>query len=501
MTWARLASLVTLTVLFALAIAYVRREGASRNLAEVVSVAIEAGPVADTPPLTDAAEEAPRKEESSHARDKSAGGQEGKDGQHGDKHGGKAALPVPGSGAIVAAGALAKLGDRLAENLVLPHGLVHASDATCYSFNADPTRCAPHWVIIGALKCGTTSVYAWLAKHPNVAVLGPMKEDDIEEETDARMIDRPLQFKETGFFNGRVKSDMAVKPYLRYFPTIHPGDGRLTGEGSVGYIFNHASPEQLKDFLPRARYILLLRDPIERVFSRFQHTSTLYLTDRSHRIELARLFNVTAQEGATQFAIHASPSLVLPSLRSVQACLDKESSDDYVQISMCWKRSATCPKTPRPSPGRDQGDGPLPITSIVARFPSLLQTLCALKSVEHSVYYVQVAHWRKHFPAELLGIFRSEDLFRDGAKTMARIASFVGLPEIDWAPITNTKYNVLRDAAGVVTMVPEKAVVATKYPFPPEVREAMTSFYKPTVLALEHVTGMTFLDVWLQEDQ
>jgi len=106
----------------------------------------------------------------------------------------------------------------------------------------------PHFIIIGAMKAGTTSLYHYLKRHPEVAMSG---------------------VKETNFFLER-NFPRGLEWYRRQFPD----DGRIKGEASTNYTKYPAQrgvPGRIYRTLPGVRLIYVLRDPIARVVSHVHH--------------------------------------------------------------------------------------------------------------------------------------------------------------------------------------------------------------------------------------
>ena len=118
-------------------------------------------------------------------------------------------------------------------------------------------RALPDFVIIGAAKAGTTSLYAWLGEHPCVA---------------------PASTKEVHFFDYNYYR--GEDWYRSHFPprselaALRAGQGApcLTGEASPPYISHQWAPQRLAKLLPDAKLIVTLRNPIERAYSQFQMT-------------------------------------------------------------------------------------------------------------------------------------------------------------------------------------------------------------------------------------
>ncbi len=111
-------------------------------------------------------------------------------------------------------------------------------------------RPLPDFLVIGAQKAGTTALYAYLRWHP--AITGP-------------------SWKEVSFFDRHWWRDEAW--YRGHFPLR--SRGRLVGEASPSYLFHPLAPERARAVVPNARLIALVRDPVDRAYSQYQHEVAL----------------------------------------------------------------------------------------------------------------------------------------------------------------------------------------------------------------------------------
>ncbi len=118
-----------------------------------------------------------------------------------------------------------------------------------------PLYALPDFVIIGTMKGGTTSLFAYLRKHPQVI---------------------PAQTKEVHFFDEQYAEGVAW--YRMQFPSYaqkywHRLNGRrcITGEASPYYLFHPDVPQRMQAVLPKVKLITLLRNPIDRAYSHYQH--------------------------------------------------------------------------------------------------------------------------------------------------------------------------------------------------------------------------------------
>lgn len=107
----------------------------------------------------------------------------------------------------------------------------------------------PNFLIIGATKCGTSSLHAYLKSHPQI-LLSFKKE---------------LQFFSRNF-------DLGLDWYLAHFPPICDRPEFITGEASPGYFHINDTDRHLFESFPNMKLVLLLRNPVDRAYSEYyQH--------------------------------------------------------------------------------------------------------------------------------------------------------------------------------------------------------------------------------------
>ena len=108
----------------------------------------------------------------------------------------------------------------------------------------------PNLIIIGAMKCGTTSLHFQLHRHPEIAM---------------------SRSKELNFFVESRNWKRGPAWYAARFPS----GTAIRGESSPSY--SHAAkfpgvPARMHSVVPDARIVYMVRDPIERVISHWIHT-------------------------------------------------------------------------------------------------------------------------------------------------------------------------------------------------------------------------------------
>jgi hypothetical protein len=121
-------------------------------------------------------------------------------------------------------------------------------------------RPLPDFLVIGAQKCGTTALYAYLRWHPQIT--GPAWKE-------VSYFDRHYRRGE-GWYRGQFPST----PRL-WLAGRRSGRTPLVGEASPSYVLHPSAPERVRALLPDARLVLLLRDPVDRALSHYHHEVAL----------------------------------------------------------------------------------------------------------------------------------------------------------------------------------------------------------------------------------
>jgi hypothetical protein len=211
-----------------------------------------------------------------------------------------------------------------------------------------PVRVMPDFLFIGGNRCGTTTLYRNLCDHPCVA---------------------PSVRSEVLFFD--LKFANGLLWYKTHFPTfVYKNLTKLhrrhflTGEGTTYYIFHPRAPQRIRETLPKAKLIVLMRNPVDRAYSQYHQ-------------KIRRGREILSFEDA----IEAEP-------RRLEGEREKMLADkNYVSIHH-----------------RDH--------SYLAR----------------GVYVDQLRHWMTLFPKEQMLILRSEDLRVRPAELFKQTLKFLELP-------------------------------------------------------------------------
>ena len=226
----------------------------------------------------------------------------------------------------------------------------------------------PDFYIIGFAKCGTTSLFEYLISHPNIH---PPKGKEIDFFD--RLYSRGINWYKVGF------------PFTiqKFIEKVFFRKKFLTGEATPRYIEHPHAINRIKQTTPNAKFIILLRNPIDRAFS--QHN-----------------MNVKNDYEINNFndALKEEP-------RRISNRIEKMTND---------------------------------IT-----YYSWNYDLYAY--LEHGLYVDKIKRWMEVFPKEQFLIIQSEEFFKNPSKTYNDVLKFLGLPSHDlktYEPIRKQKKSILK---------------------------------------------------------
>ena len=223
----------------------------------------------------------------------------------------------------------------------------------------------PHFILIGAQKSGTSSMFSYLKQHPQII--------------------RPI-FKEPYFFDRHYQRGLSW--YGCNFPsqgTICRLDDRigqphLTFEATATYVFDENVPDRIARDLKTRKFILLLRNPVERAISAYWH--------------------------ARRMGIEPRP-------------LADAMQDDLRRYHEETPENKTASNPAGPVPPR-------------------------LSYLRRGIYHEAVARWQNTFSPDSLLVLQSETMFADPGAIMTKVFAFLDLPQpqsIDFTPQNVGEYD------------------------------------------------------------
>ena len=223
-------------------------------------------------------------------------------------------------------------------------------------------RMLPSFLIIGAQRAGTTSLAAYVGSHPDVE--GPGAADP------SLYWVKELHFFDENYWRG-------TDWYRAFFPLIARqraarlrGRNLACGEATPYYLFHPAVPERVAETIPDVRLIALLRNPVERAYSHYQHARKL------------RMEKLSFEE-----AVEAEPERL--------AGLDEELRKIRPERTKDGRR---------------------------VHHHHLHRAY-----VSRSLYADQLERWLTYFPRDQLLVLRSEDFLARPNETFAEVFAFLGV--------------------------------------------------------------------------
>lgn len=107
-------------------------------------------------------------------------------------------------------------------------------------------RMLPQFLIIGAAKGGTSSLYSYMVQHPGIC--GAVRKE--------------IRFFDRYFSRG-------LRWYQSCFPLKSRCVGRITGEATPSYLCYPHAAQRISEFLPDSKLVVLLRNPVDRAISHY----------------------------------------------------------------------------------------------------------------------------------------------------------------------------------------------------------------------------------------
>jgi len=272
------------------------------------------------------------------------------------------------------------------------HGLA-SSVYRGYRTLTSPLRVLPDYLVLGSMRCGTTSLHNQLCQHPNV---------------------HPGITKEVHFFGKHFHKGTAW--YKSHFPTkirraLHKGP-LVTGEASFGHLFNYHAPARAKKIIPSAKFIALVRNPIDRTFSQY-------------------------------------------TLQVKKGWIEQETFERALEL-----------EEERVAPFRDE---------ILSYPPKECHYAAERMAATYSYlglsrYAEMLKRWYKHFPKEQILVVKSEDLYEKPKETHNMIEEFLNIPFVPLEEYENFNPLVKREKTKKDRIRPETREMLKEY-FTPHNKE------------------------------
>lgn len=217
-------------------------------------------------------------------------------------------------------------------------------------------RPLPDFLIIGTKRGGTTSMFKYLQRHPNVLTMWPGVENA----------------KKTFFFDQNWSRGQQW--YRSHFPTEShrrrvsdaTGAPTVTGEAAPYYMFHPLVLDRVSELMPQVKVIVLLRNPVDRIWSHYHER-----------------VNAGTEQLSFQDALAAEDDRLAGEVEKIRT---------------------------------------------IPNYYSARHDFCSYKA--RGRYLEHLGPWLDRFYPDQLHVVRSEDLYADPVKTLVEAQRFLGLPEV-----------------------------------------------------------------------
>lgn len=278
--------------------------------------------------------------------------------------------------------------------------------------------CLPSFMIIGAMKCGTSELQNWLALHPQ-----------LQRWSDAKMTSEPhfFDFATKESIPRTILNEYLFKGFV--LSTAQDVITRYTFEKTPYYLtMNESSIELVRSVLTHAKLIALVREPVSRVYSHFQHRcragDVWEVADKPHIDEEVRgvvLVNAISCQGRVcprkkmTVNLLSKYGVTMSDLWNVPSPCSAESFDKLVNAGL-----RQLPTGKKYSP-----------EEVVDKLKDFMRN-----SISRSMYATQLRLWRSKFGNKNLLVLPSEHFFTNLTLGIDRAQQFLGLNYMDYAPLT-----------------------------------------------------------------
>ncbi|EGG20507.1 sulfotransferase [Cavenderia fasciculata] len=308
---------------------------------------------------------------------------------------------------------------------------------TCFPLD-QKTVCLPNFIVIGAMKAGTTFLDFYLQRHPMVA---------------------KHTKKELWFFNSYYNK--GIEWYVQYFePVVSLENPKLIGEATPFYINNPFTAARMFSTLRNAKFIMMMRDPVDRALSQYY-------------------FSLKWIDNNKGLAPHISypesfDTMIREEIDVINTCV--RGNQEYIKKQDEKKRRELAGE-PIDEAAEEEFKNPFftlhtnknwTFYKECARCDKCFQHGNILHTSGHpsfgmiakSLYYEQIDYWLDFFPLEQFLFVRYEDLNDRPEHVLRQVEEFLGLPAFDYGQFK------------AKNAVPHE-------PMDPELRQLLVDYFKP----------------------
>ena len=245
-------------------------------------------------------------------------------------------------------------------------------------------RTRPEFMLVGGMKCGSTSFARYLSAQPQVKRRGP---------------------KEPHYWSWHRYPAKYQNFFVNESPLLNPAPGTcISGDFSTSSLIHPLVPRRVRANLPGLKIFVLLRNPVDRAYSHFIMSKRAGLEKQCSFEEIVRR------------EMDEIPELLAAHERGFLSTVGDPKS--------CY---STIDGTPIRVAKHEKG-----LPTIKIRDDLDMRDYYFKSYVFRSLYHDQLHRWLRLFPRQQLMIIQSESFFGNEAGTMHEVAKFLGLEPFDF---------------------------------------------------------------------
>eukprot|EP00554_Chaetoceros_debilis_P012306 CAMPEP_0194116294 /NCGR_PEP_ID=MMETSP0150-20130528/26507_1 /TAXON_ID=122233 /ORGANISM="Chaetoceros debilis, Strain MM31A-1" /LENGTH=574 /DNA_ID=CAMNT_0038806979 /DNA_START=65 /DNA_END=1789 /DNA_ORIENTATION=+ len=315
--------------------------------------------------------------------------------------------------------------------------------------------CRPGFIIIGAGKCGTSSLYHYLTGHPRVL---------------------PAKSKQIHYF--KYFTDRSMKWYLSHFPpteTFLSSGALMTGEASPGYLpypdVAHRLQSWMKIFanngqdqpVSQPKIITIVRNPLERSWSSYKYNYVEPMIEKLSKHDTKKNGVPHSDEYYMKNKLFSFEELITAELKQLKLCLvpggKGEGGALFLAGEKTWVKTLIEERKKKNLPPLVTLDmscygGRVSKNVLRQQWQSLTQQHPDKVIEEHNVHLVQslvgrslytfaLEWWYALYSKDDLYLFCNEELKNRASSSMSDLSDFLGLPSFDYTEVVSEgMYNV-----------------------------------------------------------
>src|SRR5438309_9654243 len=123
----------------------------------------------------------------------------------------------------------------------------------------------PTFFVLGAARCGTTSLHYWLAQHPDIA-MSAIKEPN-------HFLFRPSPDGPVPCISDDRRLLAKSVPDRTAYERLFPETVAAAGDASPLYLYTRETPELIAAAVPDAKLVAVVREPADRTWSHFNYVN------------------------------------------------------------------------------------------------------------------------------------------------------------------------------------------------------------------------------------